>query len=277
MVFDVARTMRLPTRGWPRPLRLAEPAGSRSGQASGSAGLGVCEISLSGGLMAAKARRSAGRRRGPTQKSLETRERILGTATELFAKKGYHATGVAELSEAVGLGAGAFYHHIGAKEELLFTICRGHIEEVLAVGEELLLADLPATEKLRLLARKHMQNVAERTLELRVTLREIESLTGRRRKAMQALRDRAEEIWEQIAEEGRQSGELEGLDSLFVKAALGALNYSVLWYRPKGALTPDEIADRTIDLMLGSARADRRLLSSSARSRMQADGNRRRG
>jgi TetR/AcrR family transcriptional regulator, cholesterol catabolism regulator len=209
--------------------------------------------------MAAKTGGTAGQRRGPTKKSLETRQRILTTATELFARKGYHATGVAELSEAVGLGAGAFYHHIGAKEELLFTICRGHIEEVLARGEQVLLADLPATQKLRLLARKHMQMAAERTLDLRLTLREVTSLTERRRKEMQVLRDRTEEIWEQIVEEGRRSGELEGLDSLFVKAALGALNYAALWYRPKGALTPDEIADRTIDLMLRCATVDRRL------------------
>ena len=200
--------------------------------------------------MASEAGRTAVRR-GPMKKSLETRERILTEATKLFAHKGYHATGVAELSDAVGLGAGALYNHIGSKEELLFAICRRHVNEVLQLGEELLTAELPAGEKLRQLARKHMQMVAERTLELRVTLREIDSLTGQRRKDMQALRDRTEEIWEQIAEEGRRSGELGVLDPLFVKAALGALNYAVLWYRPNGSLSPDEIADRTIGLMLG--------------------------
>lgn len=201
--------------------------------------------------MATAAGRTTTQRRGPMKKSLATRQRILTEATKLFAEKGYHATGVAELSGAVGLGAGALYNHIGSKEELLFTICQRHVNEVLALGEELLATELPAREKLRRLARKHMQEVAERTLELRVTLREIDSLTGRRRRDMQALRDRTEEIWELIAEEGRRSGELKDLDPLFVKAALGALNYAVLWYRPKGALSPDEIADRTIALMLG--------------------------
>jgi hypothetical protein len=35
-----------------------------------------------------------------------------------------------------------------------------------------------------------------------VTLREIDSLTGKRRRQMQALRDRAEQIWEQVVDQG---------------------------------------------------------------------------
>jgi TetR/AcrR family transcriptional regulator, cholesterol catabolism regulator len=192
------------------------------------------------------------RQRGPTEKSLATRRRILAEAATLFATQGYHATGVAELSAAVGLGAGALYHHIGSKEQLLFEICRTHIEEVVELGEQLLdAADMVTRDKLQRLARKHMQNVAERSVELRVTLREIDSLTGKRRQQMQALRDRAEQIWEQVVDQGRKSGELDGIDPLFVKVVLGALNYSVLWYPADGALSPDEIADRTIALILG--------------------------
>jgi TetR/AcrR family transcriptional regulator, cholesterol catabolism regulator len=193
------------------------------------------------------------RQRGPTEKSIATRKRILDEAAKLFAKQGYHATGVAELSAAVGLGSGALYHHIGSKEQLLFEICRPHIEEVVELGEQLLDdQELSARDKVVRLARKHMQNVAERSVELRVTLREIDSLTGKRGRQMQALRDRVEQIWEQVVEQGRASDDFANVDPLFVKVALGALNYSVLWYRADGALSPDEIADRTIALMLAA-------------------------
>jgi TetR/AcrR family transcriptional regulator, cholesterol catabolism regulator len=190
------------------------------------------------------------KRRGMGRRSPATRERILAEAARLFAEKGYHATGVAELSSAVGLGAGALYHHIGSKEEVLVAICRPHILQVLEVGERLLTAETGTKDKLRLLAREHMRMVAERTVELRVTLREINSFTGPRREEMQQLRDRTEAVWEQITEQGRRSGELAALDPLFVKAALGALNYAVLWYHPTGPLTPDEVADRIMDMML---------------------------
>ncbi|WP_328660257.1 TetR/AcrR family transcriptional regulator [Nocardia salmonicida] len=196
-------------------------------------------------------KRGAPTKREASQKTIETRQRIRAVATQLFAECGYHATGVAELSTAVGLGVGALYYHIGSKEELLLDICRSHIDDIVAVGEDLLRQDMLAAEKIRRLARRHMFNVAERTLELRVVMREIDSLTGTPRAEMQQLRDRTEEIWQEIVQQGKKSGEFENLDPLFVKLILGALNYAVLWYRSNGELSPDEIADRTVDLMLG--------------------------
>jgi TetR/AcrR family transcriptional regulator, cholesterol catabolism regulator len=192
-------------------------------------------------------------RRGTRQPArpgpVDTRERIVKEATRLFAKKGYHHTGVAEIGREVGLGAGALYNHIGSKEELLFEICRRHIEEIVEFGEDLLVAQLPPAEKIRRLAHKHMQEVAERGAEMRVALREVDSLTGQRRREMKALRDRTEEIWEHIAEDGRTAGDLGGLDPFFVKALLGALNYAALWYHSSGLLSPQEVADRTVVLL----------------------------
>jgi len=193
------------------------------------------------------------RERGPSKKSLERRAEILQAATELFAVKGYHGTGVAELSAVVGLGAGALYHHIGSKEELLFNICRPHVEEVKALGERLAEQDMPALEKLYVLARKHMSNVATRPLELQVTLREIDSLTGPRKVDMHDLRDGAERVWDRIVAQGVARGEFVDLDPLFVKLILGALNYAVVWFQPGGPASADEVAVRTVDLLLGSS------------------------
>ena len=49
-----------------------------------------------------------------------TRERIIRTATTLFAANGYDATGIAELIAAAGVSRGAFYYHIDSKQTLLF-------------------------------------------------------------------------------------------------------------------------------------------------------------
>lgn len=180
----------------------------------------------------------------------DTRDRIIAQATELFARQGYAATGVAQLGRVVGIGAGALYHHIGSKEELLFTICRAHIERVLYVGTELLAADMSAIEKLHELAREHMRQVADHRLELKVALREIDSLTGSRRCHLQRLRDEVEQVWSDIVEIGARSGELPRMDPLFVKVALGALNYAVMWYHSGGAASPEEVGDRIMRVLL---------------------------
>ena len=50
----------------------------------------------------------------------------------MFARSGYHATGIDELCEANELGKGALYHYIGSKEELLAAIHDRVMDEVLA-------------------------------------------------------------------------------------------------------------------------------------------------
>ncbi len=62
-------------------------------------------------------------------RSEATRNHILTTATQLFSKNGYDATGVAEICQAAGVSKGAFYHHFPSKHavfvELLNTYLNG--------------------------------------------------------------------------------------------------------------------------------------------------------
>jgi AcrR family transcriptional regulator len=200
-----------------------------------------------GKAMKAADRTASGRGNGRREQAMS---KIIDTATELFARQGYHATGVAELGRAVGLGSGALYHYIGSKEDLLFTIVRSHLEHALEFGRDLLAHESTAVEKLHEMGREHMRLVAYRRLELLVMLREIDSLSGERRDNMLALRAAVEQIWVEVVSQAERDGELRAVDPLFVKVALGALNYSVLWFRVGGESSPEEVADGIIDMLL---------------------------
>ena len=60
------------------------------------------------------------------------RQAIIDTSAHLFARQGYHATGITELCTANDLGKGALYHYIGSKEELLAAIHDRVMDEVMA-------------------------------------------------------------------------------------------------------------------------------------------------
>jgi AcrR family transcriptional regulator len=53
-----------------------------------------------------------------------TRVRILETAQRLFAERGYDATSLREIAEAVGITKAAVYYHYPAKEHLLLELTR---------------------------------------------------------------------------------------------------------------------------------------------------------
>ena len=186
----------------------------------------------------------------------DQRERILKVAATLFAKHGYHATGVAMLGDAVSLGRGGLYHHIGSKERLLEEISIRHVQEMVRTGEEVLASDASPAEKLRTLSRRLMRTIAENLPEVTVFFRELTSLTGEPRDHVMTLRARFEEIWVEMLQEGVEQGVFRTADPLVAKGMLGLHNYSYLWLDPEGRLGPEEIADLLCDLLLNGLLTD---------------------
>lgn len=50
-------------------------------------------------------------------------EKVLATATRLFAERGYAGTSMRDLSEATGIAPAVIYHHFGSKDSLFAEIC----------------------------------------------------------------------------------------------------------------------------------------------------------
>ncbi|QDT95822.1 TetR/AcrR family transcriptional regulator [Gimesia aquarii] len=62
-------------------------------------------------------------------RAIETRDRILHEAAQLFALKGFHDTKVGEIIKAAEVTSGAFFHHFHGKEELGFAVIDRHMEQ----------------------------------------------------------------------------------------------------------------------------------------------------
>ncbi len=70
-------------------------------------------------------------------RAVETREKILVEAVRLFALKGYHDTKLEEVLNAAQVTTGAFFHHLGSKEELGFAVIDRHMEKRRQLLEEI--------------------------------------------------------------------------------------------------------------------------------------------
>jgi TetR/AcrR family transcriptional regulator, biofilm operon repressor len=60
------------------------------------------------------------------QTDVNTKERILQAAIDLFAKQGYDAVSMRDLAAAVGIKAASLYKHFASKEELLECIFQAY-------------------------------------------------------------------------------------------------------------------------------------------------------
>ena len=179
-----------------------------------------------------------------------SRERILTEVTRLFIEKGYHGTGVQEISNAVGLGRGALYHHIGSKERLLFEISMGLLQQAISLAEPVAAgADAPDV-KLRRLAGDLLHHHAVHGDGWSVAIHEARFLSEVHRKEINSARDAYERIWRGVMDEGAAAGLWREVDDLEVRGILGMFNSAARWIRLDGPLGPEEIADRYIGLLM---------------------------
>lgn len=68
-----------------------------------------------------RASRAAG---GRTPRGEETRNALLGAASMLFARDGYHETSVPDIVQAAGVGHGTFYEYFRSRREILLELTR---------------------------------------------------------------------------------------------------------------------------------------------------------
>jgi AcrR family transcriptional regulator len=71
------------------------------------------------------------------RRKLRLREEIIDAAFEVFAERGYHDAGVADIASRVGIGHSTFYRHFDSKRDILDQVISGLIERLVgALGAE---------------------------------------------------------------------------------------------------------------------------------------------
>jgi AcrR family transcriptional regulator len=66
----------------------------------------------------------------PTRRPPNRRDLILEAAVRLFHERGYHATGVDDIGDAVGVSGPAIYRHFASKEDILLEAIRLAADEI---------------------------------------------------------------------------------------------------------------------------------------------------
>jgi AcrR family transcriptional regulator len=171
------------------------------------------------------------------------REAIVDESARLFARRGYHATGINELCDANELGKGALYHYIGSKEELLAAIHDRVMDEVMKGAERVADAGGSPSVQLEKMGDELLDVIHRYPDHVWVFLHEFPALTGERAAQFRDRRHRYEQQVESVLREGIATGDFRDLDPwLTARAWLGMMNYTYLWLRPSGKLSARDVA-----------------------------------
>ena len=187
---------------------------------------------------------------------LGTERRILDAATALFYEKGYHAATMREVGAAVGIKAGSLYNHYPGKEDLLFRIAHGTMEELLVGGREAMVGKASASERLRSLVVWHVVYHAEKRFQARGADEQLHALGPERRELVVRIRDEYTGLFKEILDSGReQEGWTVPSSSLITLAIGGMCTFVDTWFQDDGPLSAREIADMYADFILAALRS----------------------
>lgn len=172
------------------------------------------------------------------------REQIITAALQLFDARGYHATGMEHIAEAVGMRASSLYNHCSSKQEILQEIATGAMEEMLRTHARAIAGLADPTEQLAATVRNHVHFHATQARRVRVTNSQLSNLEEPARSIVLQLRRDYVGRWISIVSEGVDKGVFTAADVKITCWALIDMGIGVAqWFNDDGEYTADELAD----------------------------------
>jgi AcrR family transcriptional regulator len=170
------------------------------------------------------------------------RAEILRRAASIFRRKGFHGAGMREIAAGLGLAPGALYYYFESKEDLLYGCQILSLKRLLKSAGEIAGGELAADEKLRSLVRAHLGHILD---ELGGSFAHVEfhALPEPMLKEVVSKRDAYERLVRKVDVK------------LTALALLGALNWTVVWWRPEGHRQLHGVAGQITDIFLEGLKA----------------------
>jgi AcrR family transcriptional regulator len=172
-------------------------------------------------------------------------------AAELFFAKGYEATTIREIAQALRMKSASIYYHYDSKEQILFELIRSTMEQLAAGVRRVLDGETSPDRQLAGLVVHHVVMHALRPKETTLGETELRSLTGERRERVLRMRDEYEGLVVRVLDEGARAGLFRLLDvKLSAYAVIAQCTNVGIWFRPGGRLALDDVAHVYVNLAL---------------------------
>jgi AcrR family transcriptional regulator len=176
---------------------------------------------------------------------------VYRTAAQIILRKGYDATSINDIANALGMTKAGLYHYINGKKELLFDIMNFGLDQL---EEEVVnpahsIAD-PAA-RLRFIITSHARLVTRGDGAITLLVDEITALTPvQYRKITRRKRahfDRLRAVLDTLKAEGM----LQDVDTTVATfSLLGMINWLSRWFRQDRALTEEQVAEEIAKIAL---------------------------
>lgn len=179
-------------------------------------------------------------------------EEVFRAAARLMVEKGYGATSMNDIAQAVGMTKAGLYHHIRSKQDMLFQILhfaiKGLEREVIEPSKRLLDPEL----RLRELIRLHVQGLFEHGLEFALLFPERRHLEALQQQLIEQGLDDYVSMLREAMQEMDKEGKLRDLDvNIASRHILHTIAGIARWYS-RDAVSEELLAEQTVNFNMAA-------------------------
>ncbi|RJF95451.1 TetR/AcrR family transcriptional regulator [Noviherbaspirillum saxi] len=180
-----------------------------------------------------------------------SRDRILHAAARLFRERGYQATTVRDIAEAVGILSGSLFYHFRSKAEILLEIMREAALSLCLRAEDVLTRTEDPAERLKQIIDIELEWMVGDIKKdyLAVLVFEWREVPESAMPEFTRLRVRYHSIWRNVLEQYDEAVPLRIPADAAARILHGALMGAMTWFRTSGRYSTKEFRDMLIKLV----------------------------
>lgn len=192
---------------------------------------------------------------GPSRTE-DTQSRLLESATQAFAARGFHGTSTRDITTAAGTSSAALYVHHKSKEELLYLISKSGHETTLALMQNGRGTSDNPRDQLRTVVKDFIADHARHHTRSRILNYEMAALNPEHLEEIMTLRHRIDVELIGLIAEGIEAQAFDIPDPRIAASAILSLGIDLArWFRDDFRLSPDELGAEYADIALRIVRA----------------------
>ena len=171
---------------------------------------------------------------------------LVDEAARLFGSKGYESTSMRDIAAAVGILPGSLYHHFGSKEDLFVAVYSLGVSQIHKAVSDAAARHTEPWARLEAACVAHLQSLLVKDSFAAAVISHLSIGSLPMHGELVEVRDRYEAVFEELVAALPLSP---GVDRrIFRLGLLGAMNWSLAWYRP-GRDSPATIARKLLRLL----------------------------
>lgn len=178
------------------------------------------------------------------------REALMQQAALAFRRRGFHATSMEDIANALGVTKGALYRYITSKHEVLYE-CHKAAERLGDASLELARASGGSgLNKVQVFLRAFLEGYLS-SANAGAAMADLDALLAEQRADVVNGRDRVDQGFRRLVEQGVKDGSIHSKNpKIAVFTMMGSINWIPSWFSPDGELDVRAVADSVIDLFV---------------------------